>query len=326
MPSHEQTAVRVVQNLIDRCEALETQRSCGDCSIQTSLPKAELEARCDELFSSISVADAKFCIGRLEQRVRDSISGSSSSGPASGEPDPVLLLFKELGQSKETLGKLDFVQNFRQTEMMNIWGFIVSVLEIDDGGTIKKEDLQLAMGTYADGRFQGDLSRACEHVKQSAARERSDKQPAEEGGIELSKTDHASRLVKKLHKQVSDPDGSNFRKLKFMLGIMQFFEEDSSESGMISYEGFQQGVQKMADERTNGDLVAACKTIRDGFTSLQRTGRLRLRCKCLTPPSSILDHSHAISVPIPEAPTDEGIELGTEFKRAPPLGMSPRSS
>jgi hypothetical protein len=276
------TAERVIGNLLDRCEVLAKERSCGDCSLETDTPKADLEAKLESFLESLSVADATFVIGKLEQHVKR-VPQQAESSPLE---DPVVPLFRDLAAGTaapssprrgfpvdaDSLSRFHFVQNFRQVEMMNVWGFIVSVLEVDDGTAVSLDDLRTALSAYADGRFGGDLSKACDHIRSSAERERVGKQ-SDEGGIELSQTDHAETQIKELFSRVSDPEGSNFRKIKFMLGIMQHFEEDKG--GVISYDDFQCGVRRLADAEMNGDTLQACKKIREGYMSLQRTGRLR---------------------------------------------------
>jgi hypothetical protein len=281
------TAERVIGNLLNRCEQLASSSSVGDCSITTDTPKPELEAKLEDFFESLSLADAIFVTGKLEQRIKAARNVREDGPP---EVDPVVPLFDDLAAGSaapssprktiavaaDSLSRLHFVQNFRQVEMMNVWGFIVSVLEVDDGAAISLDDLRTALNAYADGRFGGDISKACDHVRQSADRERVNKR-TEEQGIELSQTEWAETRIKELFGKVSDPEGSNFRKIKFMLGIMQYFEEDKG--GVIAYDDFQLGLRRMAEAEMNGDALQACKKIREGYLSLQRTGRLRKQSK-----------------------------------------------
>jgi hypothetical protein len=246
---------------------------------------------------TFSESDCQFLIQRLEDRI-DSARQQTASAPANSSSTSdndskaahpaVMELFSLLRTGHSYLAQLadsslgeptlcdkDFVRSFRQTGMLEIWTQLHQVLDACED---MNKDLTLDEFSHACsllsashdpahskyGGGQGDLTELCSYIQrcyhEEVEREAANREV--DSGIELGKTAHYENQIKALFR-VLGADGTNFNKIRLVMGIQEFFTDDE-----YSYEALSKGIFAWANQElplrdragtvTGPDILMVC--------------------------------------------------------------------
>jgi len=298
---------RVIGALLDQVDKLNAQKETDSSSVMHSVSVERARVLDNSLaalgLDNCSEADCLFLIQRIEDRkdmAKFSADASMKQPQQTAQPHatastPIKELFSllRIGRTllsdddhSTTLIFLDFVRSFRQTGMLKIWEQLHQILETDQNQELTLDEFERGCTMLASSadplhtRYGSNVTEICAYIQRCYEEECVAQAESREidTGIELSKTDHYDSKLKALF-MVLGIDGTNFSKIRLVMGIQQFFDQEDS-----SFEAFSKGVYAWANKElplrdrsgsvTGPDILDACRKIQHQYDELKAAGKL----------------------------------------------------